>query len=76
MPAMRARIAGHAVGARRTRIGNAVPKLAAQAIGEVMGTTLLLATAGETFMLSAMPIWVQPMAIAIAASQAGAGGEL
>jgi len=62
--------------AHRERIGNAVPKLAAQAIGEVMGTTLLLAAAGETFMLSAMPIWVQPVAIAIAASQAGAGGEL
>lgn len=55
--------------AHRERIGNAVPKLAAQAIGEVMGTTLLLAAAGETFMLSAMPIWVQPVAIAIAASQ-------
>ena len=55
--------------AHRERIGNAVPKLAAQAIGEVMGTTLLLATAGETFMLSAMPIWVQPVAIAIAAAQ-------
>jgi site-specific DNA-cytosine methylase len=55
--------------AHRERIGNAVPKLAAQAIGEVMGTTLLLAAAGETFMLSAMPIWVQPVAIAIASSQ-------
>lgn len=62
--------------AHRERIGNAVPKLAAQAIGEVMGTTLLLAAAGETFMLSSAPIWVQPVAIAIAASQAGAGGEL
>ena len=41
-----------------------------------MGTTLLLAAAGETFMLNAMPIWVQPVAITIAASQAGAGGEL
>lgn len=55
--------------AHRERIGNAVPKLAAQAIGEVMGTTLLLAAAGETFMLSAMPIWVQPVAIAITSSQ-------
>ncbi|MRW82923.1 DNA cytosine methyltransferase [Pseudoduganella sp. FT26W] len=55
--------------AHRERIGNAVPKLAAQAIGEVMGTTLLLAAAGETFTLSAMPIWVQPVAIAIASSQ-------
>lgn len=62
--------------AHRERIGNAVPNLAAQAIGDVMGTTLLLEAVGETFMLSAMPIWVQPVAIAIAASQAGAGGEL
>jgi site-specific DNA-cytosine methylase len=49
----------------RERIGNAVPPHAAQAIAEVMGTTLLLAAAGETFVLSAMPIWVQPVAIAI-----------
>jgi site-specific DNA-cytosine methylase len=55
----------------RERIGNAVPPLAAEAIGEVMGTTLLLAAAGETFMLSAMPIWVQPIAIAIAAATSG-----
>ena len=50
----------------RERIGNAVPPHAAEAIGDVMGTTLLLAWAGETFVLSAMPIWVQPVAIAIA----------
>jgi site-specific DNA-cytosine methylase len=56
----------------RERIGNAVPPHAAEAIGEVMGTTLLLAWSGETFVLSAMPIWVQPMAIAIAV--AGSGG--
>lgn len=56
----------------RERIGNAVPPHAAQAIGEVMGTTLLLAWAGETFVLSAMPIWVQPVALAIAV--AGSGG--
>lgn len=52
--------------AHRERIGNAVPPDAAEAIANVMGTTLLLADAGETFMLSAMPIWVQPIAIAIA----------
>lgn len=49
----------------RERIGNAVPPDAAEAIGEVMGVTLLLAWAGETFVLSAMPIWVQPVAIAL-----------
>ncbi len=53
----------------RERIGNAVPPKAAQAIAEVMGTTLLLAGMGETFMLSSMPIWVQPVAVALSVSQ-------
>lgn len=50
----------------RERIGNAVPPDAAQAIAEVMGETLLLARAGETFRLSAKPIWVRNVAVAIA----------
>jgi hypothetical protein len=54
------------VGWRRERIGNAVPPNAAKAIAEVMGTTLLLAWSGETFMLSSMPIWVRPVAVALA----------
>lgn len=49
----------------RERIGNAVPPAAAQAIAEVMGTTLLLAWSGETFVLSATPIWVRPVAVAL-----------
>lgn len=49
----------------RERIGNAVPPDAAQAIADAMGTTLLLAWAGETFQLSAAPVWVQPLAIAL-----------
>ncbi|WOE81561.1 DNA cytosine methyltransferase [Pseudomonas protegens] len=53
----------------RERIGNAVPPAAAEAIAQVMGTTLLLAEAGETFMLSNMPIWVQPVAIALSIAQ-------
>lgn len=53
----------------RERIGNAVPPAAAQAIADVMGTTLLLAEAGETFMLNAMPIWVRPVAVAMSVSQ-------
>ncbi|EMW1000591.1 DNA cytosine methyltransferase [Pseudomonas aeruginosa] len=52
------------------RIGNAVPPAAAEAIAGVMGTTLLLAEQGETFMLSSMPIWVQPVAIALSVQQA------
>lgn len=43
----------------RERIGNAVPPAAAEAIAGVMGTTLLLAEQGETFMLSNTPIWVR-----------------
>lgn len=54
----------------RERIGNAVPPAAAEAIAGVMGTTLLLAEQGETFMLSSMPIWVQPVAIALSVQQA------
>lgn len=49
----------------RERIGNAVPRKAAQAIAEVMSTTLLLAEAGETFVLSSLPVWVRPLAIAV-----------
>lgn len=49
----------------RERIGNAVPPAAAQAIAEVMGTTLLLAWSGETFVLSATPVWVRPVAVAL-----------
>lgn len=50
----------------RERIGNAVPPDAAKAIADTMGTTLLLAWSGESFMLSAVPIWVRPVAIALA----------
>lgn len=55
----------------RERIGNAVPPAAAEAIAQVMGTTLLLAEAGETFMLNNMPVWVQPVAIALSVAQQG-----
>lgn len=53
----------------RERIGNAVPPKAAEAIAHVMGTTLLLAAAGETFMLNSMPIWVRPVAVGLSVSQ-------
>lgn len=53
----------------RERIGNAVPPAAAEAIAHVMGTTLLLAATGETFMLNSMPIWVQPVAVALSVAQ-------
>ncbi|QBR32963.1 MULTISPECIES: DNA cytosine methyltransferase [Pseudomonas] len=53
----------------RERIGNAVPPYAAEAIANVMGTTLLLAASGETFMLNSMPIWVRPIAVGLSVAQ-------
>lgn len=53
----------------RERIGNAVPPAAAEAIAHVMGTTLLLAAQGETFMLSSIPIWVRPIAVGLSVAQ-------
>jgi site-specific DNA-cytosine methylase len=50
----------------RERIGNAVPSPAAEAIAGVVGRALLAAWSGETFALSAEPIWVRPIAIAVA----------
>lgn len=57
---------GRSDSAWRERIGNAVPSPAAAAIASVMGETLLLAWAGETFALGATPIWVRPVAVAAA----------
>lgn len=53
----------------RERIGNAVPPPAAAAIASVMGETLLLARAGETFVLCATPVWVRPIATALTVRQ-------
>ena len=53
----------------RERIGNAVPRRAGQTIADVMGTTLLLAEQGETFILSSLPVWVRPLAAAMSLSQ-------
>ncbi|XHE14391.1 DNA cytosine methyltransferase [Agrobacterium deltaense] len=54
----------------RERIGNAVPPAAAEAIAGVMGTTILLARSGQTFMLSNQPIWVRPLVTALAVDHA------
>lgn len=53
----------------RERIGNAVPPPAAQAIASMMGQTLLLAWSGETFSLGSTPIWVRPVAVALAVQE-------
>ena len=50
----------------RERIGNAVPPPSAQVIASTMAETLLLAWAGQTLTLHSRPIWVQPLAIALA----------
>lgn len=56
---------GKSDGAKRERIGNAVPCEAAAAIAGTMGKTLLLAWSGETFALSCTPIWVRPVVVAL-----------
>ncbi|WP_232108702.1 DNA cytosine methyltransferase [Pseudomonas mosselii] len=53
----------------RERIGNAVPPAAAEAVADVMGTTLLLVAQGETFVLSSMPIWVRSIAVGLSVAQ-------
>lgn len=55
----------------RERIGNAVPRAAAEAMGEEIGRAILLARAGDSFQLSSTPIWVRPIVTALAVR----GGE-
>lgn len=62
---------GNSDSAHRERIGNAVPKKASRAMGEEVGRAILLSRAGETFQLSSTPIWVRPIATALAVR----GGE-
>lgn len=50
----------------RERIGNAVPRKAARAMGEEIGRAILLSRAGESFRLASTPIWVRPIATALA----------
>mgnify|MGYP003594599981 CR=1 FL=1 len=56
----------------RERIGNAVPSDAAEVIASEMGRTLLLAWSGETFSLSAAPVWVRQVAVGLSVAQGGA----
>ena len=60
----------------RERIGNAVPPEAAQAIASVMGRTILMARSGMSFILSSEPIWVQPIALALAVDDFGSAIEV
>jgi site-specific DNA-cytosine methylase len=56
---------GDADGAKRERIGNAVPPDAAKAIADVMAEALLLTWSGQSFQLSSTPIWVRDVAVAL-----------
>ncbi|MFP5276950.1 MAG: DNA cytosine methyltransferase [Acidobacteriota bacterium] len=56
---------GNSDSRKREAIGNAVPPRAAQAIADLMGQTLLMAWSGQSFVLSTLPIWVQPVAVAL-----------
>jgi site-specific DNA-cytosine methylase len=67
---------GQSDSAWRERIGNAVPPDAAQAIASVMGTTLLLARSGQTFVLSSEPIWVRPFMVALSVDHSANRGLL
>ncbi|MDF2861370.1 MAG: hypothetical protein K0S02_1642 [Achromobacter mucicolens] len=62
---------GNSDSAHRERIGNAVPKKAARAMAEEIGRAILLSRTGEAFQLSSTPIWVRPIATALAVR----GGE-
>ncbi|MEY4416722.1 MAG: hypothetical protein RIQ53_4015 [Pseudomonadota bacterium] len=53
----------------RERIGNGVPPPAARAIASEMGRTLILAHNGETFSLSAAPVWVRPVVVGLSVAQ-------
>lgn len=54
----------------REGIGNAVPRKAAKAIGTVMGQAILQSRMGITFQLSAQPVWVKPIALALTLPEA------
>jgi site-specific DNA-cytosine methylase len=62
-------MAGRSDTARRERIGNGVPCSAAKAIASTAGMTLLLAWAGETFILTDLSVWVRPIAVALSVSR-------
>ena len=43
-----------------------------RAVGDVLGRMLLLAWSGETFALSAAPVWVRPVVVGLSVAQGGA----
>lgn len=63
---------GRGDGELRTWIGNAIPRAAAKAMAEQFGQALLLAITGQTLILTASSVWVQPMIAAIQCGDTGA----
>ncbi len=53
--------------AKRERIGNAVPRASAKGMATTILRCLLAAENGECIALSGEPVWVQPVALALAA---------
>ena len=62
---------GNADARHRERIGNAVPPPASAAVASVMGRAILQARAGVSFVLSAEPVWVRPLAAALSMDPLG-----
>jgi site-specific DNA-cytosine methylase len=62
-------LAGNSDSQWREWIGNAVPEDAAQGMADVILECLLLASTGQTFILSNDPIWVRPVRIALSLAQ-------
>ncbi len=68
-------LTGKSHSAWRNRIGNSVPVSTASAIASTMLHTLLLGSLNTGFLLSALPIWVRPLASALSVSSARGGAS-
>lgn len=67
-------LSGGSEGKVREWIGNAVPRKAAQGMGETILECLLMSDLGVTFSLSSRAIWVKPLAIDLAVDVTMPGG--
>lgn len=67
-------LTGGSEGKVREWIGNAVPRKAAQGMGETILECLLMSDLGVTFSLSSRAIWVKPLAIDLAVDVTMPGG--
>jgi len=67
-------LSGGSEGKVREWIGNAVPRKAAQGMGETILECLLMSDLGVTFSLSSRAIWVKPLALDLAVDVVASGG--